>query len=165
MSRPKNSVAYIVIKCNRKGYEKTDCCEKFLSIRTIVGCLILINEYHNFPLRFPGQIDAQPIQTVCPLFLSGVIIMDGFEIFPFIWSKKILKILMPLLIETRNYLPKAQKDFLPRIANYILLHVSGLPEQFGRRERTFMSKNRTAYFPMCFRHRSSFFAIYNPWKS
>jgi len=76
------------------------CCEKFLSIRTIVGCVILINEYHNFLLRFLGQIDAQPIQTECPLFLSGFIETDGFEISPFIWRQRILKILIPLLIET-----------------------------------------------------------------
>src|SRR6266511_3811489 len=82
-SCPKNSLAWITVSldCNRKGYEGCNCLEKVMFISTIIGCLILVNEYHNFPVGFLGQKVTQPIQTVRPFFFSSFIETDGFEIF------------------------------------------------------------------------------------
>ena len=60
--------------------------------------------------------------------------------------KEIPKILIPVLIKVRNQYPEGPKHFLPRITTYILLHVSGLPGQFGNGNELSYSRTKLHIF-------------------
>ena len=129
--------------------------EKVVFIGTIIWCLVLVNKYHNFPLRLQGQKIAQPKQTICPLFQRSLVATDRVEISPISWSKGIRKILRPVPVMLRNQLPERPKHFLPRIANYVLYHLSVLSEQFRKRNELSNPRTKLHIFP-CARCRDQF---------
>src|ERR1700691_1471495 len=105
--------------------------QKAMFISKIIWRLILVNEYHSSAPRFPGQKGGQSFQTVHPTLLRSCIETNRFEKFLLSWIKGLPKIFIRLLIKVRNHHSEGPKHFLPRVASKILLHVSGLSEQFG----------------------------------
>jgi hypothetical protein len=76
--------------------------KKAMFISTIIWCLILVNEYHSPPPRFPGQKDGLLFQTVPPMFHRSCIETNRFEKCLLFWIKGIKempKILITLVVK------------------------------------------------------------------
>lgn len=166
--RPKNLLAWVTVFIldNNQERWRTYIVQKVGFKGEIIWCLILVNQYHNSPPRFPGQKEGQCFQTEHPIaYLGGCFINDWINISLIIWRKGIPEIRLPLPVKIWNHYLKGGKHLIPIFSNNILLHISGLSEQLRREQQTLKSQNITAYFPMWFSQRSCLSAIYKPRKS